>query len=1013
MHPKKKLSHLIKIPLALLAVFGIGVVIFPQAGNAAMLDVSPFMGKFYDGDSEDGAEAYLDFPQAFAWDTSGKFFIADTNNNVIRLLDGKNIMKTYAGTGYYGLRDGGRTVARFAEPAGVDRGSNGIIYVSDTGNSKIRSIKGGIVSTMKIDGLRNPKDILRDGSKLYIVDWGNNRIVRVADTGGTVEELAADLQNPQKMCIQKNDLYFTEHTTGKIWEIDLTTKKKTLIATGLVEPKAIFCDGELLYFTAGQNGVWNEIWKLELDHPNKRKTRIALRRETTSLNDVTDIIVAKIDRKDGTPVTEEGKNVASASKKKAVTSKPEKRIYQLHGGGGSIYSTDLTGNDLRFHAGKNRYGDENGKRSVALVGHPQELAMSPDGMKLYIVYSQGNKMGVYDFGTDKFTGTAGFPRDSYAEGTAFDVRMSDVVSIVVSPDGEFIYFVDRNNNRIRRINTTNWKSSYVTGAGLINSAADDNNGYQEGKACKNEIKEEVGKLKAGCAYFNRPTGLAISSDGETLYVADGSNNRIRKVNIGTGQTELIAGSGNAGFVNGVGSAAEFNGPFTLTISLDNKTLYVADKNNHAIRKIDIASKTVSTLAGQGRIGYREGAFKDAFFAIPEYIEMGPDGNLIVTEAGSLRIRKLDLKEEKTSLVAGNGSRGADNGSGPSTTWNAPKGMIFRGSTLYVTDFKNDLIRRIDLSTGNDVAVGLTFDAFSPSLRGGYSVAVGNVTGNADKELIVGMGSGLGSEVRIFTSKGKWLKTFTAYSGSKAGVRVSVGNLDSDTLDEIVVVPGSGAAPLVKIFNGEGKEDAKSFSALDGKFKGGAFVAVGDFDGNKKEDIAITAGKGGGAQVVVYHSNGKSLASFFAYDKNSFRNGISVAAVDTNGDGKDEILTGPEAGSPHVQIFMLDGKGSAKALMPGFFAFDPNYKGGVRVAGVDLDGNHKDEIMISAGEDPVIKIYDKSGTKVLNEFHPYASSIEAGAMVAGGDTDGDKKEEVVTAPTANAGPSVRVFNEEDL
>lgn len=367
-----------------------------------------------------------------------------------------------------------------------------------------------------------------------------------------------------------------------------------------------------------------------------------------------------------------------------------KKLYVLYKGGAAILAWKLDGADPILYAGKHRFQQEFGKKSTALVGRPKALVLSNNQKKMYI--AQNNQIAEYNFATQTLKFIAGNLMDSYTEGTGDAVRFSDPSSMVLSPDNKTLYIVDRNNNRIRKLNIATGTTKYLTGAGSINYGfkSTDSNGYQEGKACPEVFTTNV----PGCAYFNRPTGIAISPDGKKLYIAEGGNNRIRSVNTKSGKTNLIAGSGATGFKDGIGSAAQFNGPYTLAVSADGTTLYVADKNNNAIRKIILATNTVTTLLGNGKPGTTNGSFFKATLAIPEYITLSNNA-LYWTEAGTNSIRRADLTAQIVSTISG-GKKGYQEGDSSSAKWNNPKGLVTAGSTLYVADYLNDLIRSIGL-----------------------------------------------------------------------------------------------------------------------------------------------------------------------------------------------------------------------------------------------------------------------------------------------------------------------------
>jgi len=367
------------------------------------------------------------------------------------------------------------------------------------------------------------------------------------------------------------------------------------------------------------------------------------------------------------------------------------RIYVLYKGGSAVLVWHADGTAPQKYAGAHRFQDTYGSTADALLGRPKALAFNSNQTKLYI--AENNKLAVYDFATQQLSPLAGHVMDSYTEATGADARFSDITAITLSADDKTLYLADRNNNRIRSVDVATGTTHYITGAGDTNFSfkSDAANGYAEGKACANELDTSV----AGCAYFNRPTGLAVSPDGKTLYVADASNNRVRAVTVATGQTSLVAGDGTAGFKNGTGSGAEFNGPYSVDVSKDGKTLYVADKYNHAIRAINLLSKAVTTVVGTGSMGHHDGSFTSAALAIPEYVNED-NGIIYWTEAGTHTVRAGNLASKQVVTLSGNTSHGYVNGAGSTAEWNNPKGMAIRAGKLYVADMMNDVIRTIQL-----------------------------------------------------------------------------------------------------------------------------------------------------------------------------------------------------------------------------------------------------------------------------------------------------------------------------
>ena len=203
------------------------------------------------------------------------------------------------------------------------------------------------------------------------------------------------------------------------------------------------------------------------------------------------------------------------------------------------------------------------------------------------------------------------------------------------------------------------------------------------------------------ARFNNPSGI-VAADAGTLYVADSNNHRIRKVTIGAAaaatQVDDFAGRGTAGHANGAGTTAQFRNPAGLAIH--GTTLYVADYSNHRIRAIDLASGTVRDVAGSASAGDADGAGTTAQFRNPAGLAIR--GNtLYVAEYNGHRIRAIDLASanKTVSTIAGSGTAGHAEGTGTAAQFDAPIGIAVSGGTLYVADYNNHRIRAIDLASG--------------------------------------------------------------------------------------------------------------------------------------------------------------------------------------------------------------------------------------------------------------------------------------------------------------------------
>lgn len=215
------------------------------------------------------------------------------------------------------------------------------------------------------------------------------------------------------------------------------------------------------------------------------------------------------------------------------------------------------------------------------------------------------------------------------------------------------------------------------------------------------VAVKAGSVTAGwidaegtAARFNRT--IAITTDGTNLYVSDYLNNRIRKIVIATGAVSTLAGSGVAGVADGIGAAATFNAPGGITT--DGTNLYVTDSSGHTIRRIELATAAVTTLAGSSAAGYADGVGAAAKFSTPMGLTIRGT-KLYVADTSNNCIRSIDIATGTVTTVAGSTTSGSANGVGTAASFNAPTGITTDGSRLYVTDRSNNLIRAIDSATG--------------------------------------------------------------------------------------------------------------------------------------------------------------------------------------------------------------------------------------------------------------------------------------------------------------------------
>jgi len=205
------------------------------------------------------------------------------------------------------------------------------------------------------------------------------------------------------------------------------------------------------------------------------------------------------------------------------------------------------------------------------------------------------------------------------------------------------------------------------------------------------------------ALLDSPAGVAIDAAGN-IYIADTHNQRVRKVNNGTITT--IAGTGVAGFSgdNGAAGAAQLSNPTALAVDA-NGNLYIADTDNHRIRKI--SGTTITTVAGDGEQIFSGdgGAAIAAGIDSPNGVAVDAAGKIYIADTHNQRIRVVDLAGN-ISTLAGNGSKsyGGDGGASTSALLARPRGLsVDAKGNIYVADSDNNRIRLIAVG-GNIVTV---------------------------------------------------------------------------------------------------------------------------------------------------------------------------------------------------------------------------------------------------------------------------------------------------------------------
>ncbi|MGL6073567.1 MAG: SdrD B-like domain-containing protein [Fimbriiglobus sp.] len=240
----------------------------------------------------------------------------------------------------------------------------------------------------------------------------------------------------------------------------------------------------------------------------------------------------------------------------------------------------------------------------------------------------------------------------------------------------------------------------------------------------------------------------------------------------------------------------------------------------------------------------------------------------------------------------------------------------------------------------------------------------------------------GSTVRVFDmTQGQERFRLTPFAGTDAtqGARTATADFNNDAIPDIVAAAGPGGSPRVIIYDGVTGGVIQDFLVFEASFTGGLYIATGDFNADGRADLIVTPDQGGGPRVRVFSGGNPNaqLADFFGIEDPNFRGGARAAAGDLNGDGRDDLIVSAGfGGGPRVSIYngTSIGNGQPQKLTADFFVYETTLRNGVFVTAGDVDGDGRSDLIVGAGPGggPRVSAFSGSSLIATGTLNPIAN-----------------------------------------
>lgn len=732
----------------------------------------------FTGDGGLAISANISRPIRMTFDAAGNLYFADVNNNRVRRVAANGIITTVAGNGAAGFSgdNGPATSAQLNGPLGVALDKNGNLLIADGANNRIRMVNAstGVISTVAGTGdtgfngdgglatnarINAPENVFVDkDNNIFIADFGNHRIRKVAANGGTISTVAgigvsgfsgdggqataAAISSPTDVVVDNaGNIYLCATGNNRIRKVTTDGVINTIAGNGnttfngdgiLATAAALSNPQSIALDSAGNVYI--------VDRGNSR-----IRKVTVSDGSISTLAGGSSGLSpDGSPTTAARLNLPTGIALDAA---------------GNVFFSDR--DNFRIRRIANAVSGDTAGPVVSLNAPP------PNGMLTTSV----NPLSLSGTATDAGTVTlVRWSNDRGGSGTAIGTTSWSIPSLTLQPGVNNLTITawDASGNAGSATLIANYQTPQVVvtiaGTGIGANSADGIPGtaaavwQPRGVAVDamgnviftDNLNRRVRKLSpvgvisafagtgevgsggdgvpAKDATLNSPTGIAIDAAGN-VFISDQQTHRVRKVAT-DGIITTVAGTGvgfgGYGGDGGLAKDAELNSPQDLAVDKDGNLL-IADILNNRIRKVTIADGKISTVAGTGLYGYSGDGLlaTQSDLANPSGVAVDNAGNIYIADLGNQRIRKVSVADGKMTTIAGTGTAGFSGDGGPAA--NAAINLSFPSfisvdgaGDVYFADRNNNRIRKITINTGVITTVvgtgvsGFNGDGTSPS-----------------------------------------------------------------------------------------------------------------------------------------------------------------------------------------------------------------------------------------------------------------------------------------------------------